>query len=278
MATSGNFGKIKDLRITNLKIKGKKTVDEERNIIAKNINIDDGCVKNLKIADSLTVKGNITSGFTQPISVENLKIEGDLILSGNGKLNYMTSDPLTGGDYGTFTDRYGPMIQGVEKFVDYVAIYPVNNGAIVRNTSPVYYADITALDTSIRKLKADSKIKITASIFAEAFYNAVIIVQRFNEAGTFTGEVGTITSYPVQVNIGLCPWPYDLDTNSTANMVHFTIIDSDANSAEVYTYKIRFISNTASYNFVLNRTYNAPQSTAYEYGTSTIFLEEMESC
>jgi hypothetical protein len=277
MATTGNFGQIKDLRVTNLKVGGKRVITDERNINSRSINIDDGCIKNLTVCGNLLVQGTIPGGFIDPVEVTNLKINGDLLMLNDAKLDYMTEEPSPGNEpYGTYTDTYGPMIQGIENYTNTYTTHPINM-LTTRNSASVYYGDIPQLDTSIVKSRADSKIKITVSVFGEVHYNSVIVIMRYNASNVFTGEVGTPSSPPPGVNIGVMSWPYDNLLSETANMVHFTVLDTDANTAELYTYKIRIYASSST-TFSLNRVLQAGESTIKEYGTSSIFLEEMENC
>lgn len=93
MATTCNFGQIKDLRLKSLCIGSTVVIDNDRNILARKINAKDICISN-----DLTVDGN--AYFNQNIIVygdqtllgnleinEDLTVCGDQLIKGNLEIN-----------------------------------------------------------------------------------------------------------------------------------------------------------------------------------------------
>lgn len=271
MATTCSFGQLKDIRLTKLFVKGKIVVDDE-NINAKDVEGKELIVKNdLKITGNLTVGGIINyccifEGDLQT-GVENLPTVKTGI---TGSVIYEDVSPPPS----NYTTHYGPTIQCVEKYNDIPIRYTGSSlPTEVRNGGTWRYIDFP-LNVTINKHKALSKIKITVCICGEFFENSVLVIRRFNQANTYLGEVRSYPNPPSVNGYGIMAWPYDTDLSSTPNMVTFSVLDTEANTKENYTYVVRlYQSNTNDGGF--NRAINS-SSWAYEYGSSRIFLEEVQ--
>lgn len=185
-----------------------------------------------------------------------------------------------------YTVHYGPVIQGVQRFSEAVIGYNINTSTATvpdvphpRNGITQYYATISALDVSIRKVHANSVLRISGIISGEVSspWNGTYVMNRFNAAGTKVGEVGTPTALTNQSSGFMMVGEFnDADNDSTASTKSFVLIDDQANSTGIWTYRLRiYWAGTAAQSFVLNATTGNGATSGYESFTSQMIVEEL---
>lgn len=183
-----------------------------------------------------------------------------------------------------YTVHYGPVLQGVQKYSTSVVQYAINVSTATvpdvphpRNGVTQYYADIAELNVKINKIHANSIIRISGIVSGEYQdpYNGVFVMNRFNAAGTKTGEVGTPVALTNQQSGFMQPGVYrDLNNDSTAFTRSFVLIDNGANAAGIWTYKLRIYSHTNTLTYTFNRT-TTNGGNGYESFSSQMILEEL---